>query len=154
MRILVMHGPNLNLLGTREPGIYGARTLADITAELEALGAELGVTLEHFQSNWEGALIDRLQAARGQVRGVLINPGGLTHTSVSLRDALAAVGLPFVEVHLSNVAAREPFRHTSLLSDLAAGVVVGFGPISYALGLRGLVAKLNLAERDHGPGGD
>ena len=143
MRLLVIHGPNLNLLGTREPEVYGSTTLADISADLDALAAELGVSLAHFQSNWEGALIDRIHAARGEVRGVLINPGGLTHTSVALRDALAAVALPFVEVHLSNVHAREPFRHTSLLSDLAAGVVVGFGPISYSLGLRGLVAKLN-----------
>ena len=154
MRVLVIHGPNLNLLGTREPGVYGASTLADITADLDALALELGVELAHFQSNWEGALIDRVQAARGEVRGILINPGGFTHTSVALRDALAAVALPFVEVHLSNVYAREPFRHKSLLSDLSAGVVVGFGAISYSLGLRGLVAKLNLAEHVHGPGGD
>ena len=143
MKLLVVQGPNLNLLGTREPGLYGSATLAQISADLDTLAAELGVALVHFQSNWEGALIDRIQAARGEVSGVLINPGGLTHTSVALRDALAAVALPFVEVHLSNVYAREPFRRTSLLSDLAAGVVVGFGPTGYSLGLRGLVAHLN-----------
>lgn len=143
MRLLVVNGPNLNLLGTREPGLYGARTLAEIASDLDALAAELGAELIHFQSNWEGALIDRVQEARGQVSGVLINPGGLTHTSVALRDALAAVALPFVEVHLSNVYAREPFRRVSLLSDLAAGVVVGFGPAGYSLGLRGLVAHLH-----------
>lgn len=140
MQILVLHGPNLNLLGAREPGVYGARTLADITADLDALAAELGVTLQHLQSNHEGALIDAVQQT--SAAGVLINPGGYTHTSVALRDAFSAVRLPFVEVHLSNVHAREPFRHKSLLSDLARGVVVGFGPMSYLLGLRGLVATL------------
>lgn len=143
MRILVLQGPNLNLLGAREPQLYGSATLADITSALDGLAAELGVSIEHFQSNWEGALIDRVQQAIGHADGVLINPGGLTHTSVALRDALAAARLPFVEVHLSNVHAREPFRRTSMLSDLAAGVVVGFGPTSYTLGLRGLVSRLN-----------
>lgn len=143
MRILVLQGPNLNLLGAREPGVYGASTLAEISAELDRLAVELNVQLEHFQSNWEGALIDRLHAAMGQVDGVLINPGGLTHSSVSLRDAFAATRIPFVEVHLSNTAAREPFRHHSMLAALALGQVVGFGAISYILGLRGLVARLS-----------
>lgn len=142
MRILVLQGPNLNLLGSREPGLYGDRSLADIQASLDSLAVELGVQLAHFQSNHEGALIDRLHAAMGEVDGVLVNPGGLTHSSVALRDAFAGTRLPFVEVHLSNVHAREPFRHHSMLSDLALGVVVGFGPTSYKLGLRGLVARL------------
>lgn len=143
MRVLVLHGPNLNLLGLREPAVYGHATLADVTAALDALAAELGVALEHTQSNWEGALIDRLHAARGVVDGVLINPGGLTHTSVALRDAFAATELPFVEVHLSNTAAREPFRHHSFLAPIAIGQVVGFGAASYTLGLRALCGHLS-----------
>ncbi len=142
MRVLVVHGPNLNLLGTREPGVYGAETLASIEERLRALAAELGVSLEFFQSNHEGALVDRIQAARGRADGILINPAAYTHTSVAIRDALLAVGLPFVEVHLSNVHAREPFRHRSLLSDRALGVVMGFGAESYLLGLRGLAIHL------------
>lgn len=144
--ILVLHGPNLNLLGRREPGHYGTATLADITAKLDALAAETGVRLEHFQSNHEGALIDRIHAAADAVDGLLVNPGGLTHTSVSLRDALSAVGLPFVEVHLSNVHAREPFRHVSVLADIAVGQIAGFGAASYTLGLRAIVEWL--AHRD------
>ena len=144
MRILVLNGPNLNLLGTREPEIYGATTLDDIRRELERLGAELGAAIDFFQSNHEGALVDRIQQAIGEADGILINPAAYTHTSVALRDALVATGLPFVEVHLSNVHAREPFRHRSLLVDRAAGQVVGFGPASYFLGLRGLVHRLAL----------
>ncbi|MSQ02800.1 MAG: type II 3-dehydroquinate dehydratase [Myxococcales bacterium] len=139
MRVLVLHGPNLNLLGEREPETYGRSTLADIDALLLRVAAEFGATVECVQSNHEGALVDRIQAARGQVDAILINPGGLTHTSVVLRDALLAVGLPFVEVHLSNINAREPFRRRSYLSDVARGVVSGFGPASYELGLRGLL---------------
>lgn len=144
MKLLVLHGPNLNLLGLREPEIYGATTLAEITAALEALGASLGAQITSLQSNHEGVLIDRIHAARfgdggEHADGVLINPGGLTHTSVSLRDALLGTGLPFVEVHLSNVYAREPFRHHSYLTDKAVGVVAGFGPQSYTLGLRALI---------------
>ncbi len=142
VQVLVLHGPNLNLLGTREPELYGHTTLADITARLETLAAELGVSLSHFQSNHEGALVDRVQQAAGDHAGVLVNPAAYTHTSIALRDALAATGLPFVEVHLSNVHAREEFRHHSLLADLAVGQVVGFGAASYSLGLRGLVAHL------------
>jgi 3-dehydroquinate dehydratase-2 len=140
--ILVVHGPNLNLLGTREPATYGAETLSDIDRDLRDLGAELGVTVVSFQSNHEGALIDRVQAAREEAAGIVINPGGYTHTSVALRDALLAVALPFVEIHLSNVHAREAFRARSYFSDVAAGVVTGFGADGYALALRGLCAHL------------
>jgi len=142
MRILVLHGPNLNLLGRREPEMYGHATLADITDMLDGLATNLGVALDHAQSNHEGVLIDRIHAAMDTHAGVVINPGGLTHTSVSLRDALAATELPFVEVHLSNVHAREEFRSRSLLADLALGQVAGFGPVSYSLGLRGIVEHL------------
>jgi 3-dehydroquinate dehydratase-2 len=142
MRILVLHGPNLNLLGQREPELYGRATLAEIQAALSALADQLGASLESFQSNHEGALIDRIHAAIGEVDGIVINPGGLTHTSVSLRDALVGSGLPFVEVHLSNVHAREEFRRRSLISDVAVGQVAGLGPIGYELALRGLLARL------------
>jgi 3-dehydroquinate dehydratase-2 len=147
MKILVLHGPNLDRLGKREPEVYGRTTLADIDTRLVALGAELGAVVETFQSAWEGALIDRIHAATDSgVRGFLINPGGLTHTSVALRDALLASGRPFVEVHLSNVHAREPFRRHSYLSDVAVGVVTGFGARSYELGLRGLLDCAALRE--------
>lgn len=139
MRILVLHGPNLNLLGTREPETYGRATLPEIDDRLRRLAAELGATCDTLQSNHEGVLIDHIHAARGRYDGILINAAGLTHTSVALRDALLAVAIPFVEVHVSNVHAREAFRHRSLLSDVAAGVVFGFGPRGYELGLRGLV---------------
>jgi 3-dehydroquinate dehydratase-2 len=142
VRFAVVSGPNLNLLGEREPDVYGNETLAQIEARLQSLASELGVELETFQSNAEGALIDYIQAAAGRVDAFLVNAGGLTHTSVSLRDALVGVNRPFVEVHLSTPAAREPFRHTSMLSDRALGTVVGFGAESYILGLRGLAARL------------
>lgn len=148
MRIDVLHGPNLNLLGRREPHIYGATTLAEIDARLVALGAALGATVTTFQSNHEGALIDRIQAALttdASADAFLLNPAGYTHTSVALRDALLAAGRPFVEVHLSNPDAREPFRHTSLLADVALGRVAGFGAMSYELALRGLVDHLQRA---------
>lgn len=136
----MLHGPNLNLLGRREPGLYGRATLEEIEARLDALAAELGVSLEHHQSNHEGALVDWIQSV--PCDGVLINPAAYTHTSVALRDALLATARPFVEVHLSNVHKREPFRHKSLLADVALGQVMGFGPDSYLLGLRGLVDAL------------
>lgn len=142
MRVLVISGPNLQLLGTREPERYGRITLAEIEAQTVALGAELGVEVDCMQSNHEGVLLDTIAAARGVYAGIVINAGAYTHTSVALRDALTGVSVPFVEVHLSNVAAREPFRHHSYLSDVAAGVVFGFGADSYLLGLRGLVARL------------
>ncbi len=142
MKILVLHGPNLNLLGEREPEVYGRARLAEIDARLRQLGGELGLTVESFQSNHEGALIDRIHAARGDARAILINPGGLTHTSVSLRDALAGVGLPVVEVHLSNVQAREEFRHRSLIAGIAVGQIAGFGALGYELALRALAERL------------
>jgi len=142
MRLLVLHGPNLNLLGQREPGLYGSRSLDQINAALTARALALGAELECFQSNHEGALVDRIQAARGQCQGLLINAAAYTHTSIALRDALLAVAIPFVEVHLSNVHAREPFRHHSYLADKALGVICGFGPASYSLALEGLVEHL------------
>jgi 3-dehydroquinate dehydratase-2 len=141
-RVQVLHGPNLNLLGSREPEVYGRTTLAEIDAALAEAARAAGCELRCFQSNHEGELIDRVQQAREWAHGLLINPGGLTHTSVALRDALLAVGLPVVEVHLSNVFAREPFRRHSYVSDVAVGVVTGFGAESYRLGLEGLLARL------------
>ncbi len=140
--IWVLQGPNLALLGRREPERYGRQTLAEITAQLDALAPSLGFHLTHHVSNHEGALIDLIHGADGRAAGLIVNPGGLGHTSVSLRDALLGVGLPFVEVHLSNIHAREPFRHRTLLSDVAAGVVTGFGAVGYELALRGLAARL------------
>ena len=142
MRVLLLNGPNLNLLGLREPGLYGADTLEAIEARLGQQAAGLGVDLECFQSNHEGALVDRIHAARGNMDGILINAGAFTHTSIALRDALLGVAIPYVELHLSNVHAREPFRHHSYLADKALGVICGFGPASYALALQGLVARL------------
>jgi len=142
MQILVLHGPNLNLLGEREPEVYGRTTLAAIDARLQEVAAANAVSIDSFQSNHEGALIDRIQTARDTYQGIVINPGGFTHTSVALRDALAASELPIVEVHLSNIYAREPFRRTSLLSDIALGQVTGLGSIGYELALLGLLAGL------------
>lgn len=142
--VLLLHGPNLNLLGTREPGVYGAVTLAEIDTRLQMEGEKLGVLVRTRQSNHEGALIDALHEARAWASGVLINPGGYTHTSVALRDAVAAIGLPTVEVHLSNTEAREEFRHRSLIAPVCVGVVKGFGWRSYWLGLYALADKLGL----------
>jgi 3-dehydroquinate dehydratase-2 len=142
MRLLVLNGPNLNLLGLREPGLYGSQTLEQIIADLLVRSEELGVTLDTFQSNHEGALVDRIHAARGEADGILINAGAFTHTSVALRDALLGVAIPYVELHLSNVHAREPFRHHSYLADKALAVIGGFGADSYRLALDGLVALL------------
>jgi 3-dehydroquinate dehydratase-2 len=144
MSLLVVNGPNLNLLGAREPQVYGATTLPQLEAELQQLAAAASVRLACFQSNHEGALIDRIHAARGDgTRCIVINPGGLTHTSVALRDALAGVALPFIEVHISNVHAREPFRHHSYLSPIAAGVICGLGVAGYRYAVQhalGLIA--------------
>ncbi len=141
-RILVLHGPNLDALGTREPTIYGRATLEDIHGLLATLGAQLGCQVECHQTNHEGVLIDTLHSAKDRADGVLLNPGGLTHTSVALRDAVLAAGVPVVEVHLSNPHAREAFRQVSLISGAAVGVVQGFGPASYELALRGLLGVL------------
>ena len=140
--ILVLHGPNLNLLGTREPDIYGSEDLSSINARLEQAAASAGWTLSAFQSNVEGELINAVHAARlEQTQAIIINPAGLTHTSVSLRDALAGVAIPFIEVHLSNVYAREPFRHHSFFSDLATGVISGLGSAGYDHALQFLLNR-------------
>ena len=142
MQLLVLHGPNLNLLGSREPGLYGSSTLAEIDGALQQQAASLGVALASFQSNHEGGLVDRIHQARGHCDGILINAAAYTHTSVAIRDALLAVEIPFVELHLSNTHAREPFRNHSTLADKAIGVICGFGPTSYRLALDGLVDRL------------
>jgi 3-dehydroquinate dehydratase II len=140
MKVLILHGPNLNLLGEREPAVYGSLTLDEINQRLVDLGRELGVEVHTLQSNHEGALIDALQEARTWAQGVVFNPGGYTHTSVALRDAISALAIPVIEVHLSNVYAREDFRHTSMISAVCKGKVVGLGWRSYEMGLRALAA--------------
>ncbi|WP_209426181.1 type II 3-dehydroquinate dehydratase [Pararhodobacter sp. SW119] len=140
--ILVLNGPNLNLLGTREPAVYGAATLADVRTLCEETGARLGLSIDFRQSNHEGALVDALHEARERHAGVVLNAGAYTHTSVALRDAITAIGLPVVEVHLSNIHAREPFRHHSHIAPVALGMICGFGPRSYALAIEALGAHL------------
>ena len=143
-KILVLHGPNLNLLGTREPDVYGSTTLAEVDAAVAARAAERGVEVDFGQSNLEGVLIDRLHAAMEDgTDAVVLNAGGFTHTSVALRDAVVACGLPVIEVHLPNVAAREDFRHRSLIAEVAVGTIAGFGLDSYLLGLDAALATLN-----------
>ena len=143
LNILILHGPNLNLLGQREPGVYGSETLTQINDVLEEEAQSLGIQVATLQSNHEGALIDAIHAAFGQYQGIVINPGAYTHTSVAIRDAIAAVGLPTVEVHLSNIHRREPFRHHSYIAPVAIGQISGFGSDSYRLGLHALVRYLS-----------
>jgi 3-dehydroquinate dehydratase-2 len=141
--ILLINGPNLNLLGTREPAVYGSTTLPDVVSAAHSQGKDLGIKVEDFQSNHEGAIIDRIHEARGNVDFIIINPGGLTHTSVALRDALAGVAIPFLEVHISNVHAREEFRHRSFLSDKAVGVICGLGVFGYTAAINFVAQKLS-----------
>lgn len=145
-KLLLLNGPNLNLLGTREPGIYGAGTLADITSRLQTLASEFGHELDAFQSNSEAELVDRIQRAPAAgVAYILFNPAAFTHTSIALRDALLAVGIPFIEIHLSNVQARESFRRHSYFSDVARGTIVGLGAMGYELALRAAAAQISSA---------
>jgi 3-dehydroquinate dehydratase-2 len=154
MQILVLHGPNLNLLGTREPQVYGATTLEEINTSLVSHAASRGATLSAFQSNHEGVLVDRVQAARTDGTGfIVINPGAFTHTSVALRDALAGVALPFIEVHLSNVHRREPFRQHSYFSDLAEGVILGLGAAGYRLAVDAALERLQAGTSSNPPRG-
>lgn len=136
--ILVLNGPNLNMLGKREPGVYGAKTLGEIEADTRAIGDSMGIDIDFRQSNHEGALVDWIHEALGRFRGIVINPGAYTHTSIAIHDAIRAVGLPTIEVHLSNVFAREEFRHHSYVSPVAVGVICGFGPLGYSLALQAL----------------
>ena len=143
MKICVLQGPNLNLTGLREPGVYGSRTLEDIHRRIARRAGELGVEVEFYQSNWEGALIDKLHACRSTVDGVIFNPGAYSHTSYALRDAISAIGLPVVEVHISNIHAREEFRHTSLITAVCLGQICGLGETGYILALEALVERLS-----------
>ena len=141
--ILLLHGPNLNLLGSREPDQYGTDTLASINQKLGSIASEKGVKLKNFQSNSEAELVEQIHAARGTIDFILINPAALTHTSIALRDALLGIAVPFIEVHLSNIYSREDFRHTSYLSDIAVGVISGLGAYSYEVGLAAAIEQLN-----------
>ncbi|CAP91912.1 hypothetical protein E8E15_010442 [Penicillium rubens] len=146
--ILLINGPNLNLLGTREPHVYGHTTLSDVESNSREIAASHGAVLESFQSNHEGAIVDRIQAARGKVDGIIINPGAYTHTSVAIRDALLSVDVPFIELHVSNVHAREPWRHHSYFSDKAAGIIVGLGVYGYKVAVEHVC--VNFEEKEKG----
>ena len=141
-KILVIHGPNLNMLGKREPGIYGHKSLEEIDAELKALGEELDLKVETFQSNHEGAIVDEIQQAMGNCHGIIINPAAYTHTSIAIRDALAMLEVPVVEIHLSNINKREPFRHQSTIADIVSARIAGFGSHGYLLALEGLAEMI------------
>ncbi|KAI3340645.1 catabolic 3-dehydroquinase [Ustulina deusta] len=145
--ILLINGPNLNLLGTREPQLYGSATLSDVVSQAESQASALGVTLQNFQSNHEGAIVDRIQEARGKVDAIVINPGAFTHTSVAIRDALLGVDIPFVELHVTNVHAREPFRHHSYLQDKAAAVICGLGTFGYAAAIEYAAKHMKIKSR-------
>ena len=147
MKILVINGPNINMLGIREPGIYGKQTFADLLALIEKTALEEGLHIEQFQSNHEGAIVDKIQECYGKINGIVINPAAYTHTSVAIRDALAAVKIPTVEVHLSNIASRDEFRHNSLTLPVSLGVIAGFGANGYLLALRALAAHLGQNEK-------
>ncbi len=142
MKVLVIHGPNLNMLGRREPEIYGKATLAEINAQLESLGTSLGIRVETFQSNHEGAIVDKIQQAFGNCNGVIINPAAYTHTSVAIRDALLLLDVPIIEIHLSNIYKREAFRHKSLISDIATAQLAGFGAMGYQMALEAMSRML------------
>ncbi|HHT01173.1 MAG TPA: type II 3-dehydroquinate dehydratase [Firmicutes bacterium] len=146
MRILIVHGPNMNLLGRREPDLYGTTTLSELNDWLQKEAAVLGVTVETIQSNHEGVLVDKLNDAMGQVDGLIINAAGLTYSSVSIRDAISALAVPTIEVHITNLARREAFRRHSLLADVVMGQICGLGPVGYVLALRGLVAVIREAK--------
>jgi 3-dehydroquinate dehydratase-2 len=147
-RVLVIHGPNLNLLGTREKSVYGERTIEDINREIVRYGESVGLAVETLQANGEGAIVDAIHAAQGVYDGVVINPAAYTHTSVAIRDAIAAVGIPFIEVHLSNIHAREEFRRTSLTAPVCVGQISGFGADSYILGVEALRRVLERKEKE------
>ena len=145
-KILVIHGPNLNMLGKREPEIYGHKSLEEINAKLKALGEDLGLEVETFQSNHEGAIVDEIQQAMGSCHGIIINPAAFTHTSIAIRDALAMMDVPVIEIHLSNINKREPFRHKSLIADIVAARIAGFGSHGYMLALEGLAKVIQKTE--------
>jgi 3-dehydroquinate dehydratase-2 len=147
LRVLVIHGPNLNLLGSREPDIYGSETMESVNGSLVELGRELGAKVECYQSNHEGALVDKIQSAAGKFDCIILNAAAYTHTSVAIRDAISAVKVPVIETHLSNIHARESFRQTSLISPVAKGVIMGFGAASYALALRAAVAAYKTGKK-------
>ena len=149
-RILIIHGPNLNMLGKREPDIYGRQSLEEINAGLLTRGAELGLAVDTFQSNHEGEMVDKIQQAMGNFQGIIINPAAYTHTSIAIRDALTMLDVPVIEIHLSNIYKREPFRRQSMIADIAAARIAGFGPYGYMLALEGLAKMISMDETELG----